>query len=211
MRRGSTYRAPTICTRLSPTKRAEELFIIDFYSVDRLPLTEYGKVPNMPGVYALYVSEEGVADRRLPDYLRLLAAGDVPVYVGKTDHKCRPRIAQHYTSISVGRGIDPRWFDVGALPMPEADCGRGERALLIALTAPPWNASGFGNKDPSKRRMAQEVTIWDRRYPGRGRGERSRCSKRDRIKIETAWEALAEVSSWPGFVDVDPAPVMRVD
>jgi len=107
-----------------------------------------------------------------------------PIYVGKAVPKgarkggltfdaskgraLRDRLRQHAGSISEATNIDLGDFHFRSLVVDDVWIPLGEN-MMIEQLKPIWNLliTGFGNKDPGKRRATQYRSPWDVLHPGR--------------------------------------------
>ncbi|MCX3286047.1 GIY-YIG nuclease family protein [Streptomyces sp. NEAU-H22] len=128
--------------RLSITKALGDQLAQALRSLGRAPLREesLAKLEERPGVYQLYVN-------------------DVFVYVGKADrrHKGLPgRLRNHLRKLSGRRNLALADVTFSCLYVDEDFSALAPEQLLInhykERGGIPWNNSGFGSKDPGRRR-----------------------------------------------------------
>lgn len=128
-----------------------------------------------PGIYALYY------DGTHPAYAKI-AAGDVPIYVGKAVppgsrkgtrvNVAKPvlqiRIDEHIDSIAQATNLDVSDFWCRYLAVQPVWITLAER-FLIDRFKPVWNLrlDGFGNHDPGGGRSNSQRSWWDTMHPGR--------------------------------------------
>lgn len=109
-------------------------------------------VENRPGVYELFL-----ADQR--------------VYVGKASRSLPARLRNHMRKLSGRRGLSLANVSFVCLYVDEDLEAAAPETLLIkkyrGAGGSPWNANGFGNKDPGRRRDTSEIAAdhFDALYP----------------------------------------------
>ncbi|MGW1169952.1 Eco29kI family restriction endonuclease [Streptomyces sp. NPDC002550] len=140
--------------RLSITKAlrdqlAEELKKLTPAPLTRANLVKLGqqaveeKLTSRSGVYQLYQQTPGRDEQEL-------------VYVGKADQPLASRLGNHLVKISGRRNISIDDIYFKCLYVAEDFSAVSPEKLLIKLYKQdgqiPWNANGFGNKDPGRNR-----------------------------------------------------------
>lgn len=110
------------------------------------------EVDNRPGVYVLYRNRQRV-------------------YVGKAAELLRDRLMDHHKKISGRSGISVSEMTfVCSYVDEDLDAAAPEKLLIKKYRSSeklPWNANGFGNKDPGRRRDKSLVRAkhFDAQYP----------------------------------------------
>jgi hypothetical protein len=140
--------------RLSITKALGDQLAEELAALTPTPLTRANlaklddqakeeKLSSKSGVYQLYLNAPGKPE---PDL----------VYVGKADEPLARRLGQHHTKISGRKGISVEEISFKCLYVAEDFSAVAPERLLIKkykqIGHIPWNANGFGNKDPGTNR-----------------------------------------------------------
>lgn len=132
---------------------------------------------------------------------RAIAAGEVPIYVGKAvpsgsrkGASLTPtdsgrwlfrRITEHRDSIDAAYNLNVADFSVRYLAVDDIWIPLGE-SLLISMFGPVWNRSvdGFGNHDPGSGRYNGLRPLWDVLHPGRAWADKCKARSETPADIE---------------------------
>ncbi|WKX18709.1 GIY-YIG nuclease family protein [Streptomyces sp. HUAS CX7] len=140
--------------RLSITKALRDQLAEELKKLTPAPLTRANlvalgqqaveeKLTSRSGVYQLYQQTPGRDEKEL-------------VYVGKADQPLPSRLGNHLVKISGRRNISIDDIYFKCLYVAEDFSAVSPEKLLIKLYKQdgqiPWNANGFGNKDPGRNR-----------------------------------------------------------
>jgi hypothetical protein len=150
----SRYRPPTEpLPRFSDFDSMEgwgEAAIAELLGRTRLPLDQLDRVPELPGVFAVfYEPESPPAEEELsrPRFLELLAEENLPLFLGAADFPStlRERIFYVTEFLDEAAGISWSWFSAVVLPTARDDyCATAiQLDLEQQLTFTPWHWMRF--------------------------------------------------------------------
>jgi hypothetical protein len=126
-------------------------FLAEFKDAPRHPLDSMDPFPSRPGIFAVYYEPSSPRvdpeepDRR-PRFLELLAAEDLPLFVGIADEGAtiRNRVNDVAELIDEAKGLSWTWFQAAALPVEDDYTLRTFGFWLNDhLTFSPWFWMGF--------------------------------------------------------------------